>query len=84
MERRDAESRRRWVVIGLVGWGVIVAIALAWQGVGLVRAGDDFPSLSHILRVATGNLAGRWLLFGFWLWIGWHLFAREWQGFFRP
>jgi hypothetical protein len=71
-------------MIGLVGWAVIVALALAWQGIGLIRVGDDFPSLSGILRVVTDNLVGRWLLFGFWLWIGWHLFVRQWQEFFRP
>jgi hypothetical protein len=26
---------------------------------------------------------GRFILFGFWLWLGWHLFIRGWAFFLR-
>ena len=63
--------------VALVGWLVIVALLLAWQGIGLVR-GPDWPTLSDLLRSLMRPVLGRALLFGLWLWLGWHLFIRGW------
>lgn len=68
-------------MLAVVGWGVIFAALLSWQGVGLVR--DDWPVLSDMLRAIMRNPVGRWFLFGFWLWVGWHLFIRGWRFFLR-
>jgi len=71
------------MTFGLVLWGVLIGLVVAYQGVCLVSTTDRWPSLSHILRSVTDNTAGRWVLFGMWLWLGWHLFVRGWQGFFK-
>ena len=71
-------------MIGYVGWAIVIGLVLAWQGIGLIKLGDDFPSFTDILRTVTQSFVGRWLLFGLWLWMGWHWFAREWERFIRP
>lgn len=69
--------------MGLVVWGVLLGVVLAYQALCLVSATDRWPSFSHVLRDVTNTTAGRWILFGMWLWVGWHLFVRGWQVFFR-
>jgi hypothetical protein len=70
-------------VVGVVGWCVIMASVLTWEGVGLADGTKGWPTLSDMLRTATSSVAGRWILFGLWLWLGWHLFVRGWQFFLR-
>lgn len=70
-------------MIGLVGWGVLVGLALAYQGLCLVRNDDGWPAFSDVLRVVMRYPAGRWILFGLWLWMGWHLFIRGWNFLLR-
>lgn len=70
-------------VIGVVGWVVIMGALLAWEGLGLARVGDGWPTISDMLRTVNRSTAGRWLLFALWLWLGWHLFVRGWQFFLR-
>jgi hypothetical protein len=77
------EDRRRALVIALVGYGVIVGLLMAWQAVGLLAPNDSWPTLSDMLRRTTHHLVGRWILFGLWLWLGWHLFVRGWRFFLR-
>lgn len=66
-------------MIGLIGWAVLVAALLTWEGIGLARPHDAWPTFSDLTRTVTGTLVGRWLLFGLWLWVGWHLFVRGWR-----
>jgi hypothetical protein len=68
--------------IAIVGWLVIVGALLVWQGIGLVR-GPEWPTLSDFFRAFMRNAPGRYLLFGLWLWLGWHLFIRGWDFFLR-
>jgi hypothetical protein len=63
--------------IAVVGWLVIVAALLAWQGVGLLR-GTEWPTLTDFFRSFMRPAPGRIVLFGLWLWLGWHLFVRDW------
>jgi hypothetical protein len=79
----DGARGGRPAMIALVGYAVIVGVLLAWQAVGLVRPGDDWPSLSELLRKVTRTAPGRWLLFATWLWVGWHLFVRGWRFLLR-
>src|SRR5256885_4346750 len=69
-------------VIGLIGWAVIFGAFLVWEGLGLT-VGHQWPTLSHMLRAVTRPLPGRLVLFGLWLWVGWHLFIRGWDFFLR-
>src|SRR5256885_14040443 len=69
-------------VIGLIGWAVIFGAFLVWEGLGLT-VGHQWPTLSHMLRAITRPLPGRLVLFGLWLWVGWHLFIRGWNFFLR-
>jgi len=70
-------------MIGLVGWGIVVGGVLGYQGFCLLDNGDRWPALSDILRDVMRYPAGRWVLFGLWLWFGWHLFVRGWKFFLR-
>jgi hypothetical protein len=68
--------------IGYAGWVVIVAVFLIWQGLALVYA-PTWPTLSEIFRMAMRPALGRAVLFGIWLWLGWHVFIRGWTFFLR-
>ena len=68
---------------GLIGWAVVIGIVLAWQGLGLAREGDQFPTLTGMLRSVTSHAIGRAVLFGAWLWLGWHLFVLHWRDWLR-
>ncbi len=64
------------------GWIVIFGAMFVWQGIGLARV-QGWPTMSDMLRAFTGPIAGRWLMFGMWLWLGWHLFIRGWAFFMQ-
>ncbi len=68
--------------VAYVGWAVIVGALLAWQGLALVN-GPEWPTLSSMFRAFMRPSLGRYLLFGLWLWLGWHLFIRGWTFFLR-
>ncbi len=68
--------------IAVVGWVVIVGVLLVWQGFGLTR-GPEWPTISDFFRGFMEVPAGRFLVFGLWLWLGWHLFIRGWSFFLR-
>lgn len=61
--------------IAVIGWIVIVGSLLVWQGFGLLNA-PAWPTLSQMFRDFMRLPFGRVVLFGVWLWGGWHLFAR--------
>ena len=86
-ERAGSEGRTsvigRISTPGLVGWVVMMGILLAYQGLCLVRANDQWPAFSDVLRSIMRWQAGRWVLFGLWLWAGWHFFVRGWHFFLR-
>lgn len=69
-------------VIAIVGWLVIIGVLFTWQGLALVN-GREWPTLSDIFRSFMKPLVGRWVLFGLWLWLGWHLFIRGSRFFLR-
>ncbi|HZD71848.1 MAG TPA: DUF6256 family protein [Actinomycetes bacterium] len=73
-------SRSR--LIGSIGWAVIFGAFVSWEAIGLM-VGHGWPTLSHVTRAVTRLPVGRWVLFGAWLWLGWHLFIRGWQFFLR-
>jgi Family of unknown function (DUF6186) len=61
---------------------VILTTFVAWEALGLF-VGHGWPTLSRVTRDVTRLPVGRWVLFGAWLWLGWHLFIRGWQFFLR-
>ena len=69
-------------MIGSIGWIVIITAFVAWEALGLF-VGHGWPTLSRVTRDVTRTPVGRWVLFGAWLWLGWHLFIRGWQFFLR-
>ena len=69
-------------VVALVGWLVIVGLFLTWQGLALVYA-PEWPTMSQLFRDFMEPLAGRIIMLGLWLWLGWHLFIRGWNFFLR-
>jgi hypothetical protein len=70
-------------MVGVIGWAVLVGALFAWEGIGLVRSDDSWPTLSDLFRAAMAVPLGRWALFGVWLWLGWHLFVRGWRFFLQ-
>ncbi|MFI1562244.1 DUF6186 family protein [Streptomyces sp. NPDC020490] len=68
---------------GYLVWAVLFGALFAWEGIGLLRAGDAFPTLSDALRAVMRFPAGRWALFALWLWFGWHAFVRGWHFLLR-
>jgi len=71
----DRHGGRLMRVVAIVGWVVIVASFLIWQGLGLTNA-PEWPTMSQLFHDFMGLPFGRYVLFGIWLWLGWHLFAR--------
>jgi hypothetical protein len=69
-------------LIAIVGWLMIVGALLLRQGIGLVR-GPEWPTLSDFFRAMMSTAAGRYVVFGLWLWLGWQLFIRGWTFFLR-
>jgi hypothetical protein len=67
----------RWV--GYFVWAALFGALIAWEGIGLVRAGDAYPTLSDAVRGLMRYPIGRWALFALWLWLGWHVFIRGWH-----
>jgi len=65
----------------VIGWVVIFAALFTWQGIGLAR--DGWPTMSDMIRAFTRPIPGRVVLFGMWLWLGWHVFIRGWEFFLR-
>jgi hypothetical protein len=70
------------MAIATVGWLIVFGAVLGWQALMLVH-GPPWPSMSSILRAFMEPVAGRVVLFGLWLWIGWHLFNRGWTSFLK-
>lgn len=68
-------------MIGVAGWAVLVGLLLAWEGLSIALDRPGWPSSSDMLRAVSRPVVGRWLLFGAWLWLGWHLFMRGWSFF---
>ena len=67
-------------VVAVTGWIVILGALFTWQGLGLAW-GPGWPTMSDMLRALTRPVFGRWILFGLWLWVGWHVFVRGWAFF---
>jgi hypothetical protein len=71
VKREGAEVR----TLAIAGWVVIVGLLLLWQGFALAYA-PAWPTISQLFRDFMALPVGRPALFGLWLWLGWHLFAR--------
>jgi hypothetical protein len=70
------------MAVAVTGWLVVFGAVLGWQALMLAH-GPPWPAMSSMLRAFMHPLLGRSLLFGLWLWIGWHLFIRGWTFFLR-
>jgi len=78
----DHEGGELMRAVAIAGWLVIIGALLIWQGFGLLR-GPEWPTLSDFFRSFMTVPLGRFVLFGLWLWLGWHLFIRGWSFFLR-
>jgi hypothetical protein len=72
----DRHVRGSGAVMGVAVWAMLVAVFLGYQGFCLLSDDDRWPPITDIFRDVIRYPAGRWLLFGLWLWLGWHLFVR--------
>jgi Family of unknown function (DUF6186) len=60
--------------VTLVGYAVILALAIAW-GVVAARS-TGWMTLPDAWRALTRRRVVRFVLLAAWVWLGWHLFAR--------
>jgi len=60
--------------VTFAGFAAIVAVAVAWELVSALR----FPNmtLGRVVRWAMRARTARLVFLAFWIWLGWHLFAR--------
>src|ERR1700733_8892357 len=72
----------RHPLIGYLVWLGLFGAVFAWEGLALARV-TGVPSLSDVFRVIMRYPVGRWMLFAFWLWAGWHFFIRGWHFLLR-
>jgi hypothetical protein len=62
-------------VVILVGFAGLLAAGLAVEALG--RAGQKpFRPLARVLEPVLASRVGRWVVWGAWLWIGFHFLAR--------
>jgi len=67
-------------VFGISAW-LAVGIAFGvWEVGGYLF---DYPRLGNVLTYFTHVRRLRQLMYGFWLWLGWHFFYRGWVFFLR-
>ena len=59
----------------IAGFAAILALAVAVDLVAR-RAGSGVRPLSATLAAALRSRGGRVVVFGAWLWLGWHFLAR--------
>jgi hypothetical protein len=62
-------------------WWIAVAFALVLAGAAAVEVGARRPgaavrTLGATVAAALRTRAGRAVVFGLWLWLGWHFLAR--------
>ena len=62
--------------MGVAVWAILIGVFLGYQGFCLLSDDDRWPPITDIFRDVIRYPAGRWVLFGLWLWLGWHLFVR--------
>jgi hypothetical protein len=70
-------------VIGYLVWAVLFGALFVWEGIGLLRSGDGYPTLSDAIDAVMRYPVARWALFAAWLWWGWHTFVRGWHFLLR-
>ncbi len=60
--------------ITYAGFALIALVAVVWEVVSV----DRFPTmtLQRVVRWAMRSRTVRLLFLAFWIWVGWHLFAR--------
>lgn len=62
-------------VVILLGFAGLIGAMLAVEALG--RAGHEpFRPAARVLEVALASRIGRWVVWGCWLWIGFHFLAR--------
>jgi hypothetical protein len=60
--------------VGLVIWGVLLALLLAWELITLFsHSRSAHPTVSSMLDPVQADHVARWLLYGGWLGLGWTL-----------
>jgi hypothetical protein len=64
--------------VTVAGYFVLAAAIIGYDVAG--RVWRRTPTLGEAATLATRFRAGRWLVLGGWLWLGWHLFVRgDWR-----
>jgi Family of unknown function (DUF6186) len=64
----------------VLGWSAVVVVLALWEVAG---ARFGYPRLADASAALARHRAVRIVLFGFWLWLGWHFFIRGWRFFLQ-
>jgi Family of unknown function (DUF6186) len=56
------------------GLALIAAVALTWEILSTLRV--ESMTVQRTIHWAMGSRVVRLLFLAFWIWVGWHLFAR--------
>jgi hypothetical protein len=56
------------------GFAIIALVAVVWELAGVLRAPN--MTIGRVVRWAMRARTARLLFLAFWIWVGWHLFAR--------
>ena len=59
----------------LIGFAGLFAAMLALEALGRVGR-EPFRPAARVLEAALASRTGRWVVWGTWLWIGFHFLAR--------
>jgi hypothetical protein len=67
-------------ILSVTGWSIVLAAFVLWEASAVLFR---YPRLGDVFGYVTRWRIGRYLLFGMWLWVGWHFFIRGWHFFLR-
>jgi hypothetical protein len=67
-------------VMSTAGWLAIGIAFAVWEVGGYLF---DYPRVGNVLSFFTHVRTARLVIYGFWMWLGWHFFIRGWVFFLQ-
>jgi hypothetical protein len=67
------ELHYNWSKVSLFAWIIIILLPIAWDLYSFIKEKPVDPTLSYLIGQITADIAGRFILFLLWLWLGYFL-----------